>query len=91
MKESLTFMNALAQEHEKLMCLSETGFEGIPDPSWWTSTLLPAIQDFPIAYVLTWRNAHDKPGHFYAAWPESGDAADFKAFAESDNILMLNE
>jgi mannan endo-1,4-beta-mannosidase len=53
--------------------------------------LLPAIQDFPIAYVLTWRNAHDKPGHFYAAWPESGDAADFKAFAESDNILMLNE
>lgn len=91
MKESLTFMNALVQEHEKLMCLSETGFEGIPDPSWWTSTLLPAIQDFPIAYVLTWRNAHDKPGHFYAAWPGSGDAADFKAFAESDNILMLNE
>ena len=90
-RDHLTFMKDLAQEHGKLMCLSETGFEGIPDPAWWTGTLLPAIKDFPIAYVLTWRNAHDKPGHFYAAWPGSGDAADFKAFAEKDNILFLNE
>lgn len=90
-RDHLTFMKDLAQEHGKLMCLSETGFEGIPDPAWWTGTLLPAIQDFPIAYVLTWRNAHDKPEHFYAAWPGSGDAPGFKAFAEKDNILFLNE
>ena len=45
MKNSLTFMNVLAQEHEKLMCLSETGFEGIPDPSWWTSSCHPGFPD----------------------------------------------
>ena len=64
LKTALTYLTALSAEHHKLMCLSETGLEGLPDPTWWTATLEPAIRDFSISYVLTWRNAHDKPGHF---------------------------
>ena len=89
LKRCLTFMNVLATNHHKLMCLSETGLEGIPDPQWWTSVLYPAIKDFPIAYALTWRNACDKPGHFYAAWDGFENASDFRAFSELDKIEFL--
>ena len=90
-KEQLTYLTALSYEHQKLMCLSETGLEGIPDPQWWTERLLPAMQEFPISYVLTWRNAHDKPGHFYAAWKGFENEADMKAFSEKDNIVFLTD
>ena len=88
---SLGFVHAFSVGHDKLMCLSETGLEGIPDPKWWTEVLYPAIKEFPIAYVLTWRNACDKPGHFYAAWEGFGNAPDFKAFSESEKIVFLDE
>ena len=90
-RDQLTYLTALSYEHQKLMCLSETGLEGIPDPQWWTARLLPAIQEFPISYVLTWRNAHDKPGHFYAAWKGFENEADMKAFSEKDNIVFLTD
>ena len=86
---SLGFVHALSIGHNKLMCLSETGLEGIPDPQWWTGVLYPAIKNFPIAYVLTWRNAWDKPGHFYAGWDGFANAPDFKAFSELDSITFL--
>ncbi len=89
LKSNLTYLNALATEHEKLMCLSETGLEGLADPTWWTATLEPAIRDYPVSYLLTWRNAWDRPGHFYAAWPGFEHEADMKAFRELDNILFL--
>ena len=89
-KDMLSAMAAMGMEHHKLMCFSETGLEGIPDPAWWTQTLYPAIKDFPISYVLTWRNAWDKPGHFYAAWEGFEGVADFKAFSELDSICFLD-
>ena len=89
-REQLTYLTAISYEHQKLMCLSETGLEGIPDLAWWTQRLYPAIREFPISYVLTWRNAHDKPGHFYAPWEGFEGAADFKAFSELEKIVFLN-
>ena len=91
LKGALTYLTALSYEHEKLMCLSETGLEGLVDPQWWTDRLLPAMKDFPVSYVLTWRNAHDKPGHFYAAWKGFENEADMKAFAEQENIILLDQ
>ena len=87
----LSTLRTLGEEHGKLICLSETGLEGLPDPHWWTGVLLPAIKDYPVSYVLTWRNAHDKPGHFYAPWEGFEGASDFKAFCDSPNILMLDK
>ena len=88
-KSMLSALVALGSEHKKLICLSETGLEGIPDLQWWTETLYPSIREFPISYVLTWRNAWDQPGHFYAAWDGYEGAADMKAFSELDNIVFL--
>ena len=89
-KDMLTTLAAIGLEHQKLICLSETGLEGLRDPSWWTSVLAPAIKDYPISYVLTWRNAWDQPGHFYAPWEGFEGAPDFKAFSELDNIVLLD-
>ena len=89
-KDLLNTMTALGTEHHKLIALSETGLEGIPDTEWWTKVLYPAIKDYSISYVLTWRNAHDKPGHYYGAWKGSPDEVSMKAFSEFDNIVFLD-
>ena len=85
----LTVMKDLAAEHGKLICLSETGLEGLTDPHWWNGALYPAVQGTGICYVLTWRNAHDKPGHFYAPWKGFDHARDFQQFADKDDIILL--
>ena len=69
--------------------MTETGLESLPDPVWWTGTLSEALRGFPVSYVLTWRNAWDKPGHFYGAWDGFANAPDFQAFSELDGIGLL--
>ena len=86
---ALDYMTRLGEEKGKLICLSETGLEGIPDPHWWMQTLYPTIQGAPIAYVLTWRNACDKPGHFYGPWKGFAHEEDFRQFAASEKIELL--
>ena len=90
LKRCLTFLTAIAKEHDKMMCLSETGLESIPDPVWWTEVLHPAIKDYPVAYALTWRNACDKPMHFYAPWEGFENAADFKSFSDLEDVVFLD-
>ncbi len=81
----------LANERHKIAVLSETGSESLPDPKWFTETLWPAIKDYPIAYVLFWRNAHDKPTHFFVPFAGQASEADFKAFAKIDRTLFLQD
>ena len=88
-RKELAYVTALAAKHGKPAALTETGMEGIPDPVWWTERLAPAISGFPITYVLTWRNAHDRPGHYYGPWPGSGDAENFKSLRDSDCLMFL--
>lgn len=88
-KSMLTALTVMANDHHKLMCLSETGLESLPDPKWWTEVLYPAIRDYSIAYVLTWRNAHDQPGHFFAPWKGFEGSDDFKEFSEKEEIVLL--
>ena len=57
MRNALDVTAAFAREHGKLMAITETGYEGIKDPQWWTSVLYPVMKDYPVSYVLTWRNA----------------------------------
>ena len=91
MKEALDVTSAFAKEHGKLMAVTETGREGLPDEKWWTEVLYPAVKDHPVSYVLTWRNACDQPTHFYAPFPGQASAEDFKAFAALDQVVLLGE
>jgi len=91
MKNALDIIKAFADEHGKLMAVTETGYEGVKDARWWTEVLYTAVKDYPVSYVLTWRNACDEhmQHHFYAPFPEHESAEDFKAFAELDQMMFL--
>jgi mannan endo-1,4-beta-mannosidase len=89
MKSALDITCEFAKKHGKIAAVTETGYEGLSNPQWWTKTLYEAIKDYPISYVLTWRNACDMTHHFYAPFPGQVSADDFKAFAGLDNILFL--
>jgi mannan endo-1,4-beta-mannosidase len=86
-----------ARRRGKVAAFTETGYEGIPDSTWWTDRLLPALNADPqtrqIAWVLVWRNANRqrKPGHHYAPYPKHGSAADFRRFAASPLIFLQDE
>lgn len=91
MKNALDVTAAFAAEHDKLTAVTETGYEGVKNAEWWTSVLYQTLKDYPVSYVLVWRNACDDnmQHHFYAPYPEHESAADFKAFSELDQMMFL--
>lgn len=91
MKNALDITVAFAREHGKIAAVTETGHETLKDPKWWTEVLYPAVKDYPVSYVLTWRNACDAhmQHHYYAPFPGQVSADDFCAFASLDDILLL--
>ena len=89
MQAGLASLQKMCDRHGKILAVTETGLESLPDPQWWTGTLAPAIQGFPVSYVLTWRNASDRPEHYYAPFAGEPGAADFRAWVEEYKIPML--
>lgn len=87
----LKIVTEVAKEHHKVPALTEVGYEAIPDSTWWTGTLLPAIEKYPIAYVLVWRNAREKVGHYYASYPGQVSADDFVAFYKNPKTLFAGD
>ena len=87
----LTTLCCVAEKHGKVPAITETGYESVKCDNWWTAYLQPAGDKFPIAYVLTWRNAHDKPGHLYAPYPGQQSAEDFVAFYNADKTLFVQD
>lgn len=93
-RKDLESLTAFARQHGKIMAFTETGYEGLTYPTWWSEVLAAAIKDFPIAYFLTWRNTSE-PGrrdvHFYAPFPGGPTEQDFCKFIKENNILLLND
>lgn len=90
-RRHLLQLAAVAAARGKLLALTETGCEALPDARWWTGALLPALEGFPVAYVLTWRNAWDRPAHYYAPFEGEASADDFRAFVADERIALLGE
>lgn len=85
---ALDILQELAAESDKPYALTETGQEGVKEPKWWTEVLQPLISGRNLSYVMVWRNAYDRSGHFYGPYPGQGSAEDFKQFVNSPSILM---
>lgn len=88
-KKQLGYLHEVGLSRDKLICLAETGAETVPVSNWWTGVLYEAIKDFPISYVLIWRN--DRLSHYYAPYPGQVSAEDFKIFAFQQNVLTERE
>ena len=81
----------IAKQHNVVPALTETGMESLGKADWWTSTLMPVLNKYPIAYVLLWRNAHNKPGHFYMPYPGQKTVSDFVKFYNDKRTLFLKD
>jgi mannan endo-1,4-beta-mannosidase len=94
-EESLSqfkIVDEVAKEQNKIMAFAETGYEAIPYDKWWTNTLMKAIGDYKISYVLVWRNhgwqEKEKKMHYYAPYKGQVSEKDFVDFYNLDKILF---
>ncbi|WP_369765452.1 glycoside hydrolase family 26 protein [Flavobacterium sp. WC2429] len=94
-QKQFKIMNEVAKEQNKIMAFAETGYEAIPYDKWWTNTLVKAIGDYKISYVLVWRNhgwqEKEQKMHYYAPYKGQLSAKDFLEFYKLDNILFEKE
>lgn len=91
MHKSLKILTEVGRTHDKAMAVTETGYEGIPDPVWWTETLLPMLSQYPVSYVVVWRNARERVTHYYAPYPGQVSAADFVEFYNNPKTLFASD
>jgi len=91
--EMLEILSDIAREKTKLYTISEGGVETIPDSTWFSQVVLPALtsngKTRGISYILFWRNG--RPDHFYAPYPGHASAEDFIEFMKDSSIVLLEE
>ena len=86
--ETLTHAGSLT---DKPIALTETGLESCQIPDWWTQVLLPVLQQYPLSYVLLWRNAYDNDTHYYVPFLGDTSADDFHAFYLDSHTIFLKQ
>ncbi len=87
----LTYLTQLGKEHSKPIAVTETGLEALPMATWWTEVLFPLLDKYPISYVLVWRNAREKPNHYYAPYPGQASANNFVEFYNQSKTLFCKD
>lgn len=88
---SITTLESIATERNKIPAMTEFGYGQLPDSTWWTNALLKAISNHHISYVLAWRNAGPKKDgsvEFYVPYKGQSSEADFIKFYQSDKTLF---
>ena len=94
LKETLDILVQAARQQGKLAALTETGCRGISKKrDWFTKTLFPVLQSYPLSYVLFWRNAWDKPQEeAYLPGINDGEIVkDFQKLKAEKKILFAND
>ncbi|RYG27082.1 beta-mannosidase [bacterium] len=86
----LTVVSKFAKKRGKVAAFTETGLESIPNPTWWTETLLKTLKSprLEISYVLVWRNDQHSPTHYYAPFPGHSSVPDFQKFYDDPFTLF---
>jgi mannan endo-1,4-beta-mannosidase len=87
----LKIVSDYAIKKGKLAAFTETGLESIPNPTWWTGTLLKVMraEKMRLSYVLVWRNDTKSPTHYYAPYPgHTPSIPDFKKFYDDPYTLF---
>ena len=88
---SMNILEQVGKAKNKPIALTETGYETIPDSTWCTHTFMPAIANYPMSYVVVWRNAREKENHYYAPYPGHVSADDFVLFYDQPQTLFAQD
>ncbi|MBP5645135.1 MAG: beta-mannosidase [Bacteroidales bacterium] len=86
--QNLAMLTAFAQKHGKIAALTECGLKNLTDPTWWTSTLQPITDKYPISYLLVWRNYREE---WFGPSPAQPDAPYFVDFYNAPQTLFLED
>lgn len=84
----LDFLTAFANQHCKLIAMTECGYQNSPDATWWTRVFKPIVEKYPICYFLPWRNYSKE--HFGAS-KDAKTANDFKEWAKDKKFMFLKD
>jgi hypothetical protein len=91
LNQKLKIIAGMAAENHKIAALTEVGFESVPDPVWWTDFLWKSMENTGISYVLCWRNAWNRPNHYYAPYPGQVSEKDFVDFYNLPGTLFQKD
>lgn len=91
MHATLKVLTELGASHQKPIAVTETGLEALPVKDWWTNVLYPILNEYPISYVLAWRNAREKDNHYYAPYPGQTSAQNFIEFYNLPKTLFVSD
>lgn len=86
--QNLEMLTKFAEKNGKIAALTECGLKNLRDSTWWTSTLKPVVDEYPISYFLVWRN--DK-NEWFGPSPEKPDAPYFREYYDAENSLFLKD
>ncbi len=86
LKRMITTLNELSAENGKPYAVTEMGLEQITVKDWWSSVVLPGIENSGISYFLVWRNGYDK--HYYAPYPGQQSTKDFLKLVKTKKVLL---
>ena len=92
--KTLATLEAIAKEKNKIPALTEFGYNGLPDSSWWTKVFLKTLGTHQIAYALAWRNAgYTSQTQFEYYVPFKGQASekDFVQFYNAERTLFQKD
>lgn len=81
----------VAKSHNKLWAVTEGGSEQIPDDNWFTNSVDSVLATTDASYILFWRNAFDKPNHFYIPYKGHTSETDFRNFVSSKHVLTAKD
>lgn len=88
---TLTMLENIAAQHHKIPALTEFGYSGLADSTWWTRVFLKGVEHHRIAYALAWRNGGCGPNgkcEFYVPFKGQASARDFIRMYHSGKILF---
>lgn len=88
MRKCFDIVAPLAQRRKKLLALTETGMKHNTDALWWTQALWPAIEGYPLCFLVTWRNATNNDDECYGIYKGHPSEEDFKRFAQNPRVIF---
>jgi hypothetical protein len=87
----LNILLDFAKKKQKLAAITELGYEQIPAAEWWTKTFYPAVEGQSVSYALFWRNAANRPNHYYVPYPGQISENDFRKLYDLQGTLFLKD
>lgn len=91
LRDELSLLAGVGRKHGKLVALTETGAQTLPNARWFTQVFWPVARQFPISYVLFWRNAWDNDKELYISYPGHATAPDFTRWTRYRRVLLARD